>query len=57
MMGNRTYLSLHERRVRLIANAARAHSNITKEAAFEVATHAAHALNHIPERMPVAGMP
>jgi hypothetical protein len=57
MVGNRTHLSLHDRRVRLIANAARAHSNITEEAAFEIATHAAHALNHIPKKMRVVGMP
>jgi threonine aldolase len=49
-MSNGTYLSLHDRRVRLIANAVRAHSQLTEKAAVEFAMQATNALNRIPEK-------
>jgi hypothetical protein len=51
-MNTCAHLSLHDRRVRLISNAARAHFDLTEKDAFEFATRAALALNHIPEKRP-----
>ncbi len=51
MKSTSTYVSLHDRRVRLVANAVRANFELTEQAAFEVATHTAGAFNHIPARV------
>ncbi|WP_214403668.1 DUF6307 family protein [Pseudonocardia lacus] len=45
------YVSLHDQRMRLMAEAMRAHSDLTEEAALALAGHALDALDHIPEKV------
>jgi hypothetical protein len=43
------YVSLYERRVRLVADVVAEHSTLSDEAAVELAKHVLSALDHIPE--------
>jgi hypothetical protein len=45
------YVSLHDQRVRLMADAMKAHSELSDDAAVELASHALDALDHIPEKV------
>jgi len=49
MITNGTYVSLYDRRVRLVADAIKAHSKVSETEALELAVHALYALDHIPE--------
>jgi hypothetical protein len=49
MSTNGTYVSLYERRVRLVADAIKAHSKLSEQDALELAVHVLYALDHIPE--------
>ncbi|HEY0813211.1 MAG TPA: DUF6307 family protein [Pseudonocardia sp.] len=55
MTANGTYISIHDRRVKLVAEAVKAHSELTEKAAFEVAVHVVYALDHIPENVRYGG--
>ena len=45
------YVSVHEQRRRLVADAMLGHSELTDEAALALAGHALDALDHIPEKL------
>jgi len=45
------YVSVHEQRRRLVADAMRRHSDLTEDAALVMAGHALDALDHIPEKL------
>ena len=45
------YVSLHDQRVNLIADALTSNSDLTAEAAQALAKHALYALDHIPEKL------
>jgi len=45
------YVSVHEQRRRLVADAMLGHSELTEEAALALAGHALDALDHIPEKL------
>ena len=45
------YVSLHDRRRRLVADAMLRHSELTEDAAMALAEHALDALDHIPEKL------
>lgn len=45
----RPVVSLYEKRVRLVADALREHSELGDDDAVALAAHALHALDHIPE--------
>ena len=49
MNTNGTYVSLYDRRVRLVADAIKAHSKLSEQEAHELAVHVLYALDHIPE--------
>lgn len=51
MAGTTTYVSLHDQRVRLVADALKRNSNLSEDAAVELAGHALYALDHIPEKV------
>jgi hypothetical protein len=51
MSSNGTYVSVYERRVKLVAEALRANSDLTEKAAMDVAVHVLYALDHIPENV------
>jgi hypothetical protein len=55
MTSNGTYVSLYEQRVKLVADALTAHSELTSRAAAELAAHVLYALDHIPERVRYSG--
>ena len=55
MTSNATYVSLYERRVKLVADALTEHSELTSRAATELAAHVLYALDHIPERVRYSG--
>ena len=55
MTGNGTYVSLYDQRVKLVANALMAHSELKGEAAIELAAHVLYALDHIRERVRYSG--
>lgn len=46
-----TYVSPYEQRIRLVADALRANSELDDAAATELARHALSALDHIPEKL------
>ena len=46
-----TYVSIHDQRVKLVAQALMDHSKLGEKAATELATHAIYALDHIPEKV------
>ena len=45
------YVSLHDQRVRLMAEAMMRNSELTEEVALALAEHALYALDHIPEKI------
>jgi hypothetical protein len=51
MAGTSTYVSLHDQRVRLVADALKQHSKLSEEAAVKLAAHVLYALDHIPEKV------
>ena len=55
MTRNGKYLSLYDQRVKLVADALVAHSELKGEAATELAAHVLYALDHIPERVHYSG--
>jgi hypothetical protein len=55
MTNNGTYVSIHDRRIRLVADAVAAHSELAEKAALEVAVHVLYALDHIPETVRYSG--
>jgi HJR/Mrr/RecB family endonuclease len=46
-----TYVSVHDQRVKLVAQALRENSKLGEKAATELAEHALYALDHIPEKV------
>jgi hypothetical protein len=48
---NGTYLSVYEKRVKLVADTLMQHSELTQEIAAELAVHVLYAIDHIPERV------
>jgi uncharacterized protein DUF6307 len=52
---NGTYVSLYNQRVRIVAAALMAHSELTEKAAVELAGHVLYALDHIPEKVRYSG--
>jgi Family of unknown function (DUF6307) len=51
MTDNAVYVSLHDQRVRIVADALRQNSKLSDDAAVELAVHAIYALDHIPEKV------
>jgi uncharacterized protein DUF6307 len=47
----KTYVSLYEQRIRLVAQALTQHSNISEKDALDLAVHVLYALDHIPEKV------
>jgi hypothetical protein len=45
------YVSLHDQRVRLMAQAMMRNSDLAEDAAIALAEHGLYALDHIPEKM------
>ena len=45
------YVSVHEQRVRLVADTIVEHSTLDRSAAIELARHVLYALDHIPEKI------
>ncbi|MEN3266584.1 DUF6307 family protein [Pseudonocardia sp.] len=48
---NRTYISLYDQRVRLVADALKQNSKLGETQAVELATHVLYAIDHIPEKV------
>ena len=46
-----TYVSVHDQRVRLVAQALTKNSKLSDKAAIELAKHVLYALDHIPEKV------
>jgi hypothetical protein len=46
-----TYVSIHDQRVRLVAQALMDNSKLGEKAATDLAKHALYALDHIPEKV------
>jgi hypothetical protein len=46
-----TYVSVHDQRVKLVAQALMDNSKLGEKAANELAKHALYALDHIPEKV------
>jgi hypothetical protein len=55
MTSNITYVSLYDQRVKLVAAALTARSELTEKAAIELAGHVLYALDHIPEKVRYSG--
>ena len=51
MTSNGTYVSLYDQRVKLVAAALTAHSELTEKVAIELARHVLYAIDHIPEKV------
>lgn len=47
----RTYVSLYEQRVRLVADALKQNSTLSEKDAADLAVHVLSALDHIPEKV------
>ena len=45
------YVSIHEQRVKLVADAIVKHSSLDQSAAIELARHVLYVLDHIPEKV------
>lgn len=45
------YVSVHEQRIRLVADVIVEHSALDRPAAIELARHVLYALDHIPEKI------
>jgi uncharacterized protein DUF6307 len=50
-MATTEYVSLHDQRVAIIADALTSHSDLSADTARELAGHALDALDHIPEKV------
>jgi ABC-type transport system involved in cytochrome bd biosynthesis fused ATPase/permease subunit len=46
-----TYISLYDQRIRLVADALRQHSELSKKDASDLAVHVLYAIDHIPEKV------
>jgi hypothetical protein len=46
-----TYVSLYDKRVKIVSETLRKHSDLTEEAAAQLAVHVLDVLDHIPEKM------
>jgi hypothetical protein len=55
MTSNGTYVSLYDQRVKLVADALVAHSELKHEAATKLAAHVLYAIDHIPESVRYRG--
>ena len=55
MTSDGTYVSLYDKRVQLVAAALTARSELTEQAATELARHVLYALDHIPEKVGYSG--
>jgi Family of unknown function (DUF6307) len=51
MTDNAVYVSLHDQRLRLVADAITQNSKLSDDKAVELAAHALYALDHIPEKV------
>ncbi len=51
MTATATYVSVHDQRVRLVADALLRNSDLSDEVAITLAGHALDALDHIPEKV------
>lgn len=51
MTATAPYVSLHDQRVRLVADALQRHSDLSDDEALRLARHALDALDHIPEKV------
>ncbi len=51
MTSNRTYISLYDQRIRLVAYALMKNSKLAEKAATELAAHVLYAIDHIPEKV------
>ena len=51
MPGQTPYVSVHDQRVKLVAQALMKNSKLGEKAATELAKHALYALDHIPEKV------
>jgi uncharacterized protein DUF6307 len=51
MSSNGTYVTVYERRIKLVAEALTAHSELNEKAAMAIAVHVLYALDHIPEKV------
>jgi hypothetical protein len=47
----KTYISLYEQRIRLVAHALTQHSKLSEKDASDLAVHVLYALDHIPEKV------
>ena len=47
----RTYVSLYDQRVRLVAYTLKQHSMLSEKDAVDLAVHVLHAIDHIPEKV------
>jgi Family of unknown function (DUF6307) len=47
----KTYISLYEQRIQLVALALTQHSKLSEKDASDLAVHALYALDHIPEKV------
>ncbi len=47
----KTYISLYEQRIQLVALALTQHSKLSKKDASDLAVHVLYALDHIPEKV------
>jgi hypothetical protein len=45
------YISLYDKRVRLVAYALKQHSKLGEKDAMDLAVHVLHAIDHIPEKV------
>jgi hypothetical protein len=48
---NRTYITLHDQRVRLVADALKRNSKLGESEAMQLAVHVLSAIDHIPEKV------
>jgi Family of unknown function (DUF6307) len=51
MTDNGTYVSRYDRRVRLVANAVKDHSDLDDKTAVKIAEHALGAIDYLPEKV------
>jgi len=55
MTSNGSYVSRYDQRVQLVAAELTARSELTEQAAIELAGHVLYALDHIPEKVRYSG--
>ncbi|GAA5137848.1 DUF6307 family protein [Pseudonocardia adelaidensis] len=49
--GAKSYISLYEQRIRLVAHALMQNSKLSEKDATDLAVHVLHAIDHIPEKV------